>query len=582
MVLSNLIIRGLVQDTSSKQHTVIANTCRFYPLNALDGAVVNVTASVASRFLINDCEYTNDYPDGSQIPFSFYGTDTTIEFTNCDIQNPQDCNTIYVGGSGTLQRVQNCYIENTGSGVPTSSALIAIGSTTAKTHSMGLNIFSFSNAGTHTNPAILFTSVGTATLLSNFFSIKGNTGDIIKYSGSAPTLIVDNNSANPLYGSTIQSGTIVVASKPVGQTFINTVSGTAGRITASTTSGATTVDLATSGVSAGVKAYPSSLTVDTYGRITSITAGSAPVASVSGTAPIVSSGGTTPAISLSASGVVANTYGYPSSLTVDTYGRITSATAGTNPSGTYLPLAGGTMTGSIDFASTYNASNVNALTATTVLGANFVQAGTAGYLGFKASGGAGVQTYSLVYEDATGPSSLGMKRCKLNTSNAVVAGSTGFLYDQFYNQTVAVPFSTSGASFIAPIGTSITNSLTKIITQSIQPNGTAWNFLTARQWGILGNFTLITASAKPMRFTMTYQLNGGTERTLASTYIQNNAYMTVPVNNISFGTAEPTLSANDLLTINIYAQTIVSLDTTTIATAVPFISAIVSPMNYNS
>jgi len=72
------------------------------------------------------------------------------------------------------------------------------------------------------------------------------------------------------------------------------------------------------------------------------------VSSVSGTAPIVSSGGTTPAISLSASGVVANTYAYPASLTTDTFGRITAITAGTNPSGTFLPLAGGTMSGTLN------------------------------------------------------------------------------------------------------------------------------------------------------------------------------------------------------------------------------------------
>jgi hypothetical protein len=241
---------------------------------------------------------------------------------------------------------------------------------------------------------------------------------------------------------------------------------------------------------------------------------------------------------------------------------------------------GGSVVSNLNFAGTYNATAIKDLTANTVATTQFLQA-SAGYLGFKATGGT-TQTYSLVFADASSASEVGIKRCKLNQSNAVVASTTGYLYDQFYNQTVAVPFATSGASFIAPIGTSITNSLTKLITQSVNPNGTAWNFLTARQWGILGNITLITASAKPMRFTITYQKNGGTERTMPATYIQNNAYMTVPVNNITAGLADNTLSANDTLTVNVYAQTIVSLDTTTIATAVPFISAIISPMSYNA
>jgi hypothetical protein len=245
-----------------------------------------------------------------------------------------------------------------------------------------------------------------------------------------------------------------------------------------------------------------------------------------------------------------------------------------------LAKPGGSIVSDLTGGGTKNMTAMSNVAATNITGATTVQA-TSGKLGFKATGGTS-QTYSLLFADASSASELGLKRCKLDLSNNTVAGTTGFLYDQYYNQTVAVPFATSGASFIAPIGTTINNSLTKIITQSVQPNATAWNFLTARQWGILGNITLITAAAKPMRFTFTYQKNGGTERTMAATYIQNTAYMTVPVNNISVGLADNTLAANDTLTINVYAQTIVSLDSTTIATAVPFIAAILSPMSTNS
>jgi hypothetical protein len=493
-----------------------------------------------------------------------------------------------ISGTASLTNMSNSGVGSS-STLSTAGALVRLRSV-GKSHNIGVCAFQYTSATAKVDsPAIRFEASGqTAILVNNTLSLLGTgSANAIMYDvGSTPILVVGNNRAVASTASTIQSGAVISPLNYVGETVgsgvVQSISGTAPISVDSTNPAIPVISLNTSGTVSVQKVSVSGTggdysTFGTYPRI----GGSyvsptqpqelAPVKYVDdkpiGVATfntlvgdVVLSAGTN--ISL---GTVGNT------ITVNN-------TAPTS----FLPLAGGTMAGNIEFAGTYNASNVNALTATTVLGSNFVQAGTAGFLGFKASGGSGVQTYSLVYEDATGPSSLGMKRCKLDTSNAIVAGSTGFLYDQFYNQTVAIPFATSGASFIAPIGTSITNSLTKIITQSINPNLTAWNFLTARQWGILGNFTLITASARPMRFTMTYQKNGGTERTMASTYIQNNAYMTVPVNNISFGTAEPTLSANDTLTINIYAQTIVSLDTTTIATAVPFISAIVSPMNYNS
>lgn len=66
------------------------------------------------------------------------------------------------------------------------------------------------------------------------------------------------------------------------------------------------------------------------------------VATVSGTAgTITSSGGSNPVLTLATAGT-AGTYGYPTSVTTDAYGRVTSITAGSAPSGYTAPILGST------------------------------------------------------------------------------------------------------------------------------------------------------------------------------------------------------------------------------------------------
>jgi len=138
-----------------------------------------------------------------------------------------------------------------------------------------------------------------------------------------------------------------------------TVNGTAGRISSTgspiTTSGSITLDLIASGVTAntyGSATQVPVITVDTYGRITSVTnttisAGSGTVTSVAATgssditvggSPITTSGTLT--FALSNTGVTANTYGSATQVpvfTVDAKGRISNVTNTTITGGSSSP-----------------------------------------------------------------------------------------------------------------------------------------------------------------------------------------------------------------------------------------------------
>ena len=197
--------------------------------------------------------------------------------------------------------------------------------------------------------------------------LTGTSGTVTSVTGTAPvvssggttpaiSMPVATTSVNGYLSST--DWTTFNGKQPAG-TYVNSVSGTAGRVTS--TGGVTPVidlasGIATPGTTGSATLIPV-VTIDTYGRVTGITTAANPqgtVTSVTGTAPVVSSGGATPIISMAAATSLVS--GYLTSTDWSTFnnkgsgsvtsvsftgGLITVATATTTPALTVAGTSGG-------------------------------------------------------------------------------------------------------------------------------------------------------------------------------------------------------------------------------------------------
>jgi len=387
-----------------------------------------------------------------------------INKSNLSVQAGNIVGQVAVANGGTGASTLTGYVKGSGTSVMTASSTIPTTDLSGTISNAQLANSAITINGTSTSLGGSI-SVGTVT------SVTG-TSPVVSSGGTTPVISmpVATSSVNGYLSSTDWT-----TFNNKGSGTVTSVSGTTGRITS--TGGTTPViDLASGVATAGTTGSSTLIpvvTIDTYGRVTSITTASNPqgtVTSVTGTAPVVSSGGATPAISMAAANTTTN--GYLTSTDWNTFngkgsGTVTSV-ALTAPS--IFTVTGSPVTSSGTLALTYSGTALpilNGGTGQTTASAAFNALSpmtTAGDIIYGGTSGAGTRlgigTTGQILTVAGGVptwSTGGSTNAYTRTSFTATAGQTTFTvsYTVGYVEVYVNGVLLNGADYTATNGTSV-------------------------------------------------------------------------------------------------------------------------------
>ena len=355
----------------------ISNSYLQFVLQNKSGTASASTNYVLSNDLGTDSTYYGEFGMNSSVyssgtPTDFFSLNNGVYFSGHDgdvtVGSGNGYKTYFAWGTSG----QSAHVIN---------ATGAIGLNTSITGStnFGTSGQVLTSAGSGSTPTWTTPTTGTVT------SVTG-TSPVVSSGGTTPAISMPAATTS-VSGYLTSTDWNTFNGKQAAGTYVNSVSGTTGRITS--TGGVTPViDLASGVATAGTTGSSTLIpvvTIDTYGRVTSITTASNPqgtVTSITGTAPVVSSGGATPAISMAAANTTTN--GYLTSTDWNTFngkgsGTVTSVGGtgtvnGLTLTGTVTSSGNLTLGGTLDLSSppAIGGTAANLITGTTITATKFV------------------------------------------------------------------------------------------------------------------------------------------------------------------------------------------------------------------